>query len=287
MRTPFALTLAIATVAACGGSKPATQTANGGTAADAALDKSSLKCAPADHVHQYDLHDEDGDEAMVPCSSNGKDDFAGLIHIQTEPDGIHITIRATDEQVNLGELGKDVKSRDAVIVYPKGRDAKEAVEVPLRKTADGYAGDKVIPYEALDKLTDEGTKIDVAIYDHDKDGESAEELHVAVAVSAGKSCEKAMDESSQNIDMGKKGAKDLTADELGKPMQSSAYFQHCNLPDSAKAEICATVRRGKPLGVSVRITPSNNKAAACIDKATRRLSFPVSDNTDQVKQTFD
>lgn len=287
MRKLVALSVSLVAVAACGGSKPAPQAGNGNTAADAALDKSSLKCAPSDHVHHYDLHDEDGDEAMVPCSGNGKDDYAGLIHIQTEADGIHITIRATDEQVNLGELGKDVKTRDAVIVYPKGKDSSEAVEVPLRKTTDGYAGDKVIPYEALDKLTDEGTKIDVAIYDHDKDGEAAEELHVSVAVSAGKSCEKAMDESSQNIDMGKKGAKDLTADELGKPMQNSAYFQQCNLPDSAKAEICATVRKGKVLGATVRVSPTNNKVAACIDRATRKLAFPVSDNTDQVKQTFD
>lgn len=237
-------------------------------------------------MHQYDLHDPDGDDAMVPCSKDGKADYAGLIHIETLDDGIHITIHATDDQVNLGALGSDVKQRDAVIVYPKG-PGSEAVEVPLMKTSDGYTGDKIIFWDKLDKITDEGTKIDVAIYDHDKNGDAAEEMHVAVAVSAGKSCEKAMDESSQNIDMGKKGAKDLTADQLGAPIRSSAYFSSCGLPDSSKAEICATVHKGKPVGVSVRVTPQSNKTAACIDRATRKLAFPVSDNTDQVKQTFD
>jgi hypothetical protein len=287
---PLALSFAVTVVAACGGSSPppksTASTAPSSGGGGGSYDSSSLKCAPKDHVHHYDLHDPDGDDAMVPCSKDGKDDYAGLIHIETLDDGIHITIHATDDQVDLGALGADVKQRDAVIVYPKG-PGSEAVEVPLMKTSDGYTGDKIIFWDKLDKITDEGTKIDVAIYDHDKNGDASEEMHVAVAVSAGKSCEKAMDESSQNIDMGKKGAKDLTADQLGAPIKSSGYFANCGLPDSSKAEICATVHKGKPIGVSVRVTPQSNKTAACIDRATRRLSFPVSDNTDQVKQTFD
>ncbi|MEO7113869.1 MAG: hypothetical protein ABI183_25740, partial [Polyangiaceae bacterium] len=216
----LALSLGIFVVAACGGSSPPAKTSASSSPASGgggSYDSSSLKCAPKDHVHKYDLHDPDGDDAMVPCSKDGKDDYAGLIHIETLDDGIHITIHATDDQVNLGALGSDVKQRDAVIVYPKG-PGSEAVEVPLMKTSDGYTGDKIIFWDKLDNITDEGTKIDVAIYDHDKDGNASEEMHVAVAVSAGKSCEKAMDESSQNIDMGKKGAKDLTADQLGAPI---------------------------------------------------------------------
>ena len=45
---------------------------------------------------------------------------------------MHITITATDDDVDNGKLGSDVKTRDAVIVYPKGKGQK-AIEVPLVK----------------------------------------------------------------------------------------------------------------------------------------------------------
>jgi microcompartment protein CcmK/EutM len=189
--------------------------------------------------------------------------------------------------VNTGVLGSDVKNRDAVIVYPKGKNSKEAIEVPLTKTKDGYTGDKIVLYDQLDKLTDEGTKIDVAIFDHDKSGGTTEEMHVSVAVSTGKSCEKAIDENPQTVDFGKKNSKpDLTDAQLGAPMKSSGFFSGCGLPNSANADICVAVKQGKVLGASVNVTPKNNRVAACIDRSTRRLSFPQSDKLDVVHQKF-
>jgi len=76
--------------------------------------------------------------------------------------------------------------------------------------------------------------------------------------------------------MGKKsGPESLTNEQLGRPMQNSAFMQHCGLSDSANADICVAVKKGKPLGVSVSTSPMNNKVAACIDKATRKLAFPL------------
>jgi hypothetical protein len=60
----------------------------------------------------------------------------------------------------------------------------------------------------------------------------------------------------------------------------------CGLPESAHANICVAVKQGKPLGVSVGVTPKNNRVAACIDRATRKVRFPVSDKLDVVKETF-
>jgi hypothetical protein len=189
--------------------------------------------------------------------------------------------------VNEGKLGSDLKGRDAMIVFPKGRD-KKGVEIPLVRTKNGYKGEKVIPYADLDKLTDEGTKLEVSIYDNDDNHKNGghEELKVSIAISAGKSCEKAMDENPQEIMMGKKSGPDLTNEQLGRPMQNSAFIQHCGLPDSSNADICVAVKKGKPLGVSVSTAPMNNKVAACIDKATRKLAFPPSEKLDVVKQHF-
>jgi hypothetical protein len=178
-----ALALSLVALAAC---KPA---------ADAGADAAKVHaCGEKDKVHAHSAEGDGATEALVPCSASGANDFSGVVRIDNTYEGVKITIDATDDQVDMGALGSDVKTRDAVLVYPKGK-GQQAVEVPLVKTLTGYKGEKVIPWSDLDKLTDEGTKIDVAIFDHDKPGESSEELHVSVAVSTGKSCEKARDEN--------------------------------------------------------------------------------------------
>lgn len=273
----------VMTLAACGSSS----SAPGAKGADktAAETKKVHSCGDTDKPHAYDLHDEDGDDTLVPCAKSGGADYSGAIHIETIPEGVHITIRATDDEVDNGVLGSDVKNRDAVIVYPKGPGSK-AIEVPLMKTKDGYTGDKIVLWDDLGKLNDEGTKIDVAIFDHDKStGEASEELHVSVAVSAGKSCEKAFEETPDTMVMGKAQEKDLSAEQLGAPIGSSIVTR-CGLPNSSKADICATMKDGKALGVSVAVTPPNNKVAACIDKATRRLSYPVSHRPNKIHKAF-
>jgi hypothetical protein len=275
------------TLTSCGGgsSEPKTPS-NGAPNADEAK-QATHACGDADKVQQHDLNGDKATEAFTPCAKAGASDYSGMIKIETIPEGVHIIINATDDEVNNGALGSDVKTRDAVIVYPKGKGSK-AIEVPLVKTPTGYTGDKIVLYDDLDKLTDEGTKIDIAVFDHDKaNGGSSEEMHVQVAVSTGKSCERAIDENPQTVDFGKKGGKaDLTDEQLGAPMRSSSFFSGCGLSDSANADICVAVKKGRPLGVSVKVTPQNNKIAACIDRSTRRLHFPESEKLDVVHQKF-
>ncbi len=224
---------------------------------------------------------------LAPVAASGAKDYSGLVKIETLPEGIHIMINATDDDVDNGVLGSDVKTRDAVIVYPKGKGTKETVEVPLVKTANGYTGDKIVLFDQFDKLSDEGTKIDVAIFDHDKGGGDSEEMHLSVRISTGKSCEKAQDENPQVINMGAgKGGADLTAAQLGAPLNSGQFMAGCGLPDSAHANICVAVKNGKALGVSVGVTPKNNRVATCIDRAARKVRFPVSDKLDVVKTAF-
>ncbi len=224
----------------------------------------------------------------MPCAKSGASDFSGAIKVETIPEGVHIVIHATDDQVDLGMLGSDVKTRDAIIVYPRGKGEK-AVEVPLVKTKDGYVGDKIVMWDDLDKLTDEGTKFDIAVYDHDgNSGQASEEMHISLAVSTGKSCERAQTENPQTVDMRSgQGAKaDLTDAELGAPMKDSAWFSSCGLADSAKADICVAVKQGKPLGVSVAVAPESKRVAACIDRSARKLHFPASEKLDVVHQKF-
>lgn len=273
---------------ACGGAaaaNPPPSAPAAETPTEAEVEQATKPCGSADTVHSHDLTAASKSETFAPCAKSGARDYSAIVHIETLDEGVHITIDATDDEVTI--LGPEVKERDAVIVYPKGKGTV-GVEVPLMKTKTGYQGDKVVLWNDLGKLNDEGTNIDVAIYDHDKSTRSTEEMHVSLAVSTGKSCERARDENVETIDM-RKGASakaDLTADQLGAPMRSSGFFASCGLPDSANADICVAVKRGRAVGVSVAVSPANNRVAACIDRSARRLAFPVSDNLDVVHQKF-
>ncbi len=252
------------------------------TAAEA--EAASHPCGDADKTQQHDLNSKGATEAFVPCGAGGsnKHDYSGLVKIETVENGVHIIIDARDDEVTI--LGPDVKSRDAVIVYPSANNKKVAIEVPLTHTKTGYHGDKIVLWDDLDQIHGDGTKIDIAIYDHDKGTGAHEQLHVSVAISTGKSCEKAQDENPQVVSFDKKaGSKDLTRDELGAPIKASNVAVACGLPDNMKAHICALVKGGRALGVSVNIDPKNNKVAACIDKKVRSLSYPSSDKADTLK----
>ena len=286
--TPWTIVCALA-LFACGGASakpPIGSEAEDRPATSAEAEAATHPCGEGDKTQVHDLNGDKETKSFVPCGSSGKHDYSGLIRIETVENGVHIIIDARDDEVEL--LGKDVKQRDAVIVFPRGKDAKYAVEVPLTKTKTGYHGDKIVFWDDLDKLSDEGTKIDIKVYDHDKSsGQPAEELHVSVTISAGKSCEKAQDENPQKIDMGKKDTKkDLTKEDLGAPIAKSNAAVACGLADSAHANICVVVRNGKPLGVSVGMEPKNNKVAACIDRRMRSLAFPSSDKADTVTYRY-
>jgi hypothetical protein len=280
----------LAVFAACGGgasSAPPAQTSSASPdekPTEAEIAQAQKPCGEADKEHAHDLSSGQATEAFTPCAKGGARDYSALVKVETLDEGVHIIIDATDEDVTL--LGPDAKSKDAVLVYPRGKTST-AVEVPLIKTKTGYHGDKIVMWDQLGKLNDDGTKLDVAIYDHDKQSGETEEMHVAVGVSTGKSCEKAQDENPQTVSMGKTDSRaDLSKDVLGRPIASSNAAVACGLSDSSHAKICVLVRNGKPLGVTVGIDPSNNKVAACIDRRMRHLAFPPDDRPNTVTYNY-
>jgi hypothetical protein len=67
------------------------------------------KCGEKDKVHEYDLHDEDGQDHVAPCAATGNEDFAGNVHLDTVAEGVKVSIHVTDDDVNEGKLGTDLK----------------------------------------------------------------------------------------------------------------------------------------------------------------------------------
>ena len=80
MRFALLASLSLAGLVACGGSSTPANTANNN--AQISGDPDAVKqarqmheCGKDDQVHHYDLHDEDGDRALVPCSKSGQNDY--------------------------------------------------------------------------------------------------------------------------------------------------------------------------------------------------------------------
>ncbi len=73
-----------------------------------------------------------------------------------------------------------------------------------------------------------------------------------------------------------RGAKDLSDAELSGPMRNGTFLHACEAPDSMKVTVRVAVRDGKAQGVTVGTSPVDATVAACIDKAVRELSWPVS-----------
>jgi hypothetical protein len=83
-----------------------------------------------------------------------------------------------------------------------------------------------------------------------------------------------------------KNEKDLSDDEVAAPMQSGAYLQTCEAPDSMKVTIRVAVRDGHALGVSVTTDPDDGAIAECVDKAVRELTWPVSHRRETMTTRF-
>jgi hypothetical protein len=293
-RSGLFLALAVVTTPlvamSCGGGAAPKTASNAGSSAapqdegtpapSAEASEATTACGSGDSTKVHDLNGTDATESLTPCAGSGKNDYSGLIRIENVPNGVRIIINAKDDEVT--ELGPDVRSRDAVLVFPKGPGSTQSVEVPLVKTATGYTGDKIVLYSDLDQITDQGTKIDVAIFDHDKSsGKPAEELHVSVAVSAGMSCAGAEKAFPQH-----EGASQPDYSQLQAPMHTNAFDSAvgaCNPPSSMSLNICALVQGGSAKGVTVKTSPTNNQVAVCLDRVTRGLHFPSFGEPGEVK----
>ena len=70
MRLEIALGVAAALALSCGGGSSGTAGGQTAAANKPTADAKVHQCGDSDKTHAYDLHDEDGDDALVPCSKN-------------------------------------------------------------------------------------------------------------------------------------------------------------------------------------------------------------------------
>jgi hypothetical protein len=72
----------------------------------------------------------------------------------------------------------------------------------------------------------------------------------------------------------------------GTVLNAGTYVVACGTPATVTVNICAAIRRGRAVGVTVTTTPGDERIAACIGHAVQGLSFPSSPRLDVASTVF-
>ena len=103
---------------------------------------------------------------------------------------------------------------------------------------------------------------------------------------AGQSCEAAQRRARQEVVIGERAQADLPASAFSQVLNNGSYFAGCGAPDNLRIEVCAAVQNGRAIGVTVRTTPGDRRAAQCIAGSVRKLRFPRSGSIDVARTVY-
>lgn len=98
------------------------------------------------------------------------------------------------------------------------------------------------------------------------------------------SCESVI--ASNVDDASAKGPKDLSAADFGRVLDEGSYLGPCEVPTDMAVEVCAAVKEGKAVGVTVTTKPSDRAVADCVAAQVASLEFPSHPKLDVARTTF-
>lgn len=102
----------------------------------------------------------------------------------------------------------------------------------------------------------------------------------------GPSCEQAMHDYLRPAGLGPPSSDSISTGQYAAVLNRGSYFAHCPVPDSLVISICAAVRNGQAIGVTVSTRPANPRAADCIAEAVVKLAFPEDPELDVIHTQF-
>lgn len=77
---------------------------------------------------------------------------------------------------------------------------------------------------------------------------------------------------------------DATA--YGAVLNNGRYLGACGTPSDMAVHVCAAVREGRAIAVTVRTTPGDKTIGTCVARAVEALSFPSSPGLDMARTVF-
>ncbi len=102
------------------------------------------------------------------------------------------------------------------------------------------------------------------------------------------SCEAAVARNNEQLEIGgPRGPVDITREAYASILQNGSYLSGCSIPARTVFEICAAVKNGSAVGVTVVSSPADARLNACVRSAVSRLSFPSNPRLDVTHTRFD
>jgi hypothetical protein len=102
------------------------------------------------------------------------------------------------------------------------------------------------------------------------------------------SCDAVIAAANEVMDMtAARGAPDITRGAYASLLERGGYLAPCRVPESMALEVCAAVRDGRAVGITVVTHPGDARVRACVRNAVAALPFPKSPRLDVTRTRFD
>jgi len=102
------------------------------------------------------------------------------------------------------------------------------------------------------------------------------------------SCEAAIARNNEQLTIGgARGPADITREAYAGILQNGRYLAGCSIPGRTVFEICAAVKDGRAVGITVVSSPPNTALNSCVRNAVGRLNFPQNARLDVTHTRFD
>lgn len=102
------------------------------------------------------------------------------------------------------------------------------------------------------------------------------------------SCEAAVARNNEQLDIGApRGPADITREAYASILQNGRYLADCRVPERTVVEICAAVKQGRAVGITVVTNPARPALEACVRGRVAGLTFPNNERLDVTHTRFD
>lgn len=106
----------------------------------------------------------------------------------------------------------------------------------------------------------------------------------------GPSCRDVINEERRRAERGEIGGDEPppeNSDEIKELLNTGRFIGACNVPETARVEVCAAIIDGMAKGVTVTIDPGSQDQASCVANAIRRIAFPSHPLVEVARSAFE
>ncbi|HEX4337648.1 MAG TPA: hypothetical protein VH062_17160 [Polyangiaceae bacterium] len=103
------------------------------------------------------------------------------------------------------------------------------------------------------------------------------------------SCEAAVANANEEMDLTKAqgSTPDVTRGAYAAVLERGGYLTPCAVPSGMTLDVCAAIRDGRTVGITVVTSPADARLRACVRNAVAAIAFPRSPRLDVTRTRFD